>query len=235
MSLAPSFRIACGLVLAAAGLAILPVSSGSATLIHVYDLNGSLADGLGGPALLSDGGILGPTSYSFGPNQGLTLAGGLPNPGVYTIELTCRLSTVTGYRKLIDYENLTLDAGLYTLTGTLNFYPIATSTIVRILPDQMACITLTRDASGVLTGYVDAFQIWSVADPSNLGVVGPAANVLRFFEDDFVTSQLEASAGVVDRIRVWDGPLTASEVADACFGVTPTHQRTWGALKQLYR
>ena len=235
MSLAPSFRIACGLALVAAGLATLPVSSGSATLIHVYDLNGSLADGLGGPALLSDGGALGLTSYSFAPNQGLRLAGGLPNPGVYTIELTCQISNTAGYRKLIDYQNLTADDGLYNLNGTLNFYPIANTTIVRILPDQMACITLTRDASGVLTGYVDAFQTWSVADPSNLGVVGPAADVLRFFEDDFVTSQVEASAGVVDRIRIWDGPLTASEVADACFGATPTRHRTWGALKQLYR
>ena len=37
---------------------------------------------------------------------------------------------------------------------------------------------------------------------------------MQFFKDDFATGQGEASAGEVDRIMVWDGALTAGEVAD---------------------
>lgn len=40
----------------------------------VYDLNGTLAEANGGPALVAHGGTLGPTGYAFGPNTGLSVS-----------------------------------------------------------------------------------------------------------------------------------------------------------------
>ena len=52
-----------------------PITGVTQGLIHDYELNGSFADALGGPSLTPNGGTLNATNYTFGPNQGLTLAG----------------------------------------------------------------------------------------------------------------------------------------------------------------
>ena len=98
-----------------AGVTLLLASSGlyAATVTHIYDLNGSLADGLGGPALVSQGGTLNPTNYSFGPNQGLALNNGFVNPADYSIEMIFNISATNLWRKLIDFKDLALDSGLY--------------------------------------------------------------------------------------------------------------------------
>ena len=49
----------------------------AASVAHIYELNGSLADSLGGPALSAAGGTLNATNYSFAANQGLSLQNGL--------------------------------------------------------------------------------------------------------------------------------------------------------------
>ncbi len=68
-------------VFSGAALHLKPLAGAAApNLIHTYDLNGSLADALGGPALVANGGTLNATNYSFGPNQGLTLTGALAEP-----------------------------------------------------------------------------------------------------------------------------------------------------------
>src|SRR5439155_4734808 len=47
-------------------------------LIHDYELNNSFADALGGPDVIPNGGSLTPSTYVFGPNEGLTLSNALP-------------------------------------------------------------------------------------------------------------------------------------------------------------
>jgi len=71
--------------LALAALAMLSSSPADAGLIHDYQLNGSLADALGGPALVDLGGTLGADRFSFANNLGLRLTAGLPNPDNYSI------------------------------------------------------------------------------------------------------------------------------------------------------
>lgn len=93
---------------------------------HVYNLNGSYADANGGPSLTGDGGALGATGYTFGPNQGLSLLNAT-NGSVYHIDLLFQLTDVTGYRKLIDFNDKVNDSGLYILNGNLNFYPTTTA------------------------------------------------------------------------------------------------------------
>src|SRR4051812_22087216 len=62
----------------------------SVTPAHLYDLNGNLKDALGGPALVSGGGALSSTGYTFGVKQGLTLSNGV-NAGTYSIEMVFKL------------------------------------------------------------------------------------------------------------------------------------------------
>jgi hypothetical protein len=55
---------------------MLPAAASSARAdTFTYELNGSFAESNGGPSLDSYGGMLGPTGYSFGIQQGLSLSG----------------------------------------------------------------------------------------------------------------------------------------------------------------
>ena len=173
---------------------------------HVYDLNGSYADANGGPSLTGDGGTLGATGYTFAPNQGLSVLNAI-NSSVYHIDLTFQLTDVSGYRKLIDFNDKANDAGLYILNGNLNFYPTSTGT-TPVAMNQLTDVVLDRDATGQLTGFVNGVQQFSFADTSNLGVFSAPNNVIHFFEDDNYSGQREASGGFVDRISI-DSPNAA--------------------------
>ena len=105
-TICPRAMIATLLVLASADAPCL------AGIIHDYELNGSYADSLGGPALAPAGGTLNATNYSFGANQGLSLSSwltGSATSGNYSIETTFNFSTLSGFRKIIDFKDLTSD------------------------------------------------------------------------------------------------------------------------------
>jgi len=196
----------------AAGVLVLATSAAlAATPIHFYELNGSYSDAYGGPAITPNGGVLNLTNYSFAANQGLSLSNALPS-SVYTIDTMFSFALTTGYRKIIDFSNLTADAGLYNLTGALEFYPVVAGGVT-IIPNQMQRVTLTRDNAGLVNGYVNGVLQISFTD-STLAVFGQANTIGKFFIDDFTTSQGEASAGVVDYIAVYNTALAAAEVAN---------------------
>jgi hypothetical protein len=54
-------------------LALCAAFDAGATMIHDYELNGSLTDTLGGASLTAHGGTLDASGYRFGYNQGLAL------------------------------------------------------------------------------------------------------------------------------------------------------------------
>src|SRR5262249_14654707 len=81
---------------------------------HSAQLRGSLADTLGGPALMADGGTLSGSGYAFSNNHGLLLAGGLANTSTYSVVMSLQLATMFPYyKKLIDFQQRTQDVGLY--------------------------------------------------------------------------------------------------------------------------
>ena len=185
----------------------------AATLLHDYQLNGTFADALGGPALVSQGGTLNATNYSFGQNQGLSLSNGLTNNNNYSIEMVFQFSTLSGYRKILDFNNLTLDAGFYALGTAINFYPVTTGAVGALAANVTADVVLTRDgATGVVTGYVNGLQQITFNDTSNLAVFSATNNIIQFFHDDNATGGGESSAGIVDSICVYNGALSAAEV-----------------------
>ncbi len=186
-------------------------------LVHQYDLNGNLLDSLGGPALVSLGGSLAstPGRYDFGANQGLQLTGGLSNPaGDWSIDFRASYSSLTGtWKKLIDFTNLVSDTGLYfaNLGGNniLQFYNIANGT-TPVNTGTDYTIAFTRSSTGIISGFVNGAQQWSVNDTN--GFSATPGNILTFFTDDFATNQSEARPGSVDFIRIYSGLLSADDV-----------------------
>jgi len=89
-----------------------------------YELNGSLTDEHGGPALVGHGGTIGPSSYTFGPNEGLSLEAALGDS--YTIEIRFRLHGARlgtfEWAKLIDFGDRNSDAGFYVYEDSLQIY-----------------------------------------------------------------------------------------------------------------
>lgn len=211
------------LVLAAAVIAAVPQAQ--ASLLRNYDLNGSLADSLGGNALTANGGVLGATGYTFGANQGLTLTGtGLANLGEYSIEMRVKLDSLRAFSgsrwiKLIDFKNLTSDDGLYSFdtdgnpNGTIvQFYPIG-GTLDSFTPNQFANVVITRDGTTkqVVT-YVEGFGQFSFTDFSDRAVF--SNNIIHFMRDDAATGFGEAGSGSLDYIRIYGNALTATEVSN---------------------
>jgi len=185
-----------------------------AALTHDYRLDGSFTDDLGGPALVPAGGTLNPTNYSFGPNQGLSLSNGLIDSANYSIEMIFNLSDES---KFLDFKDLGSDNGIYNYNDKLEFYP---GPIGRQIGQPGAIpagtdvhLVVTRDSSSNrFVGYVDGVQQISFTDSSGDAIFSAASNIIQFFKDDVAFAD-PASAGVVNRIRIYDGVLTPSEVA----------------------
>ena len=180
-------------------------------LIHNYELDSSFADSLGGPSLVANGGTINATDYSFGPNQGLTLSNAFPNPANYSILVDFSLSTLSGYRRLVDFKNGTSDNGLYNLNSALNFYPITTGAAV-FAPDVPVRLILTRNsATDLFTGYINGSQQISFTDGGHLSVFDASNVIMKLFIDDNLVGN-EASAGRVSKIAIYDSPLTPTQV-----------------------
>lgn len=189
------------------GVALLTLSCGSAhaVLINSYDFNGDFSDSLSnGGALAPSGGVVGSGQYTFNGNQGLRLTSALPSTTDYAVEMRLRVTdSVSGFNKLIDFQDLTSDIGLYVLNGAIDFYTVGPAAGSITLGTDFT-LGLARSA-GVMTVYLNGSQLFSVADS---GQAVPVSNILNFFEDDFATGQNEAFAGVVDFIRIHNDAST---------------------------
>lgn len=179
-----------------------------AALIHQYELNGSLNDRLGGAALVSGGGKLGPGGYAFTDNQGLSLQYALG--AVYSIDMVYQFNQNSSYQRVIDFHYPTnSDSGLYTRANTYRFYPYQDRDGGKVIDKQDTRLTLTRDASSTLSLYVDGALAFSFTD--SVGYADLTGRLVTFFRDDSYGSEMPT--GKVDFIRVYDNALSATEVA----------------------
>ena len=189
-----------------------------------YRFENSLADSVGAATELSaigadatgfiDEAVLGQTRpvLTFDRGSGLALTPASVVIGSeYTIELVFRFDRLDGWAKIVDFNDATEDCGLYSLDGRMDFWPITTGFGAALEADSYAHVVLTRDATDTVVAYVNGARQLSFHDTGDIAVID-ANDTLRLFSDDTVTSN-EDSAGAVSRIRLYDGPLTASEVA----------------------
>lgn len=202
--------------------AMLALGGSASAANHLYNFNGTFSDALGGADMVGAGGALGATSYTFGKNEGLSLGEQLGS--VYTIDMVMSFDTHSGWQKIIDFKDRTADNGLYTSGNKWDFYNIGT--MGDTPADGVAArVTLTRDASSLVSLYVNGALAGSFVDSGNIATFeGKSAN---FFIDDLTNSKPEAAAGNVDYIATFDRALTAAEVAS---GVSPVPEPATGAM-----
>lgn len=187
-----------------------------ASLIHQYELNGTLADSLGGKSLVAHpNGQLGPSGYAFGANQGLRLDEKLG--GVYTIDMEFRfdkLNTGNQWNRIFNGNGASSDYGLYTYGTKFNLYNYGKQG-GNLQLREYTRLTVTRDANKVFNVYQEGELVLNVLDTSNWANF--SANSAYFFIDN----GSEAATGAVNFIRIYNHAMTALEVAEATAAEVP--------------
>lgn len=220
---ATAFTLTC-VVLVSLGVVLAPAAS--AAVVADYRFQGTLASSTPGAGPLTELGEV-PTAFNtervngasrrvlqFACNAGVQAPiGNLPNDS-YSIAVLFRFADTAGYNRIVDFKNGVGDNGLYVLGGALNFYPLITGPTVQFEEGRYSQVVLTRTAAGSVTGYVDGVEAFTFDDAGGLAVIDDA-DVLRFFRDNDGGGgpTTEASSGGVARIRLFDTPLSAAEVA----------------------
>jgi len=194
-------------------------------LVHEYDFNGNLLDSVGStPIQNNNGGTVGAGVFSFGPNQGPTLAAESSLASSYSIGLEFKLNlnsdgtsvetSPNGWVSILNLSNLVYDSNnQYLFYGKPTFYNISSGSgvIPNNTPVQML---LTWDGTNYKS-YLNGSLQDSFSTPGAASAVVVSGNaIFQFFQDDHHTST-EATSGSVSQIRVWDGALTGGAVASA--------------------
>ena len=157
------------------------------------------------------------TVLTFPRDNGVALApttGVLLNNGIYTVAIYARWADVSGFKRILDFKNGTTDYGFYIYNGALNLYPYVSTPTQAVFANTYATVVLTRDATGLVKGYVDGVLEFSYDDSSTQVALIDTNNVLRFFQDNTSGGATgEDGPGAVSRIRIFDVALTAQQVA----------------------
>ena len=203
MVLVVAVGVAC--ILTAVALWASSVSASTATLVHLYNLGGNLDDSIGTLPLSANGGSLttAPGRFTVGQSQGLSLTGGLTDTSDYSIVLIVESDQLSGFEKMIDFQNFASPLGLYSLNDMLVFFNLTARGPSQLFPNTDFHVALTRDSvTSTTAGYVDGVRQWTFSDTANDAL--PLNNILNFFQSSF--------AGSVDCIAIFDGPLTGIEI-----------------------
>ena len=187
-----------------------------ADIIHNYEFSGNLSDSIGGVTLIPDGGTVTSSEYQFLANQGLALQSPRALKS-YTLAMRFRFSDVSDFRKAVDFKNLASDFGLYVNSASLDFYPdTGAGPGGAFAANVFSVLALTRnDSTKNVIGYVNGIKQWEFTDNGEVAVpvFTSGVSTFQFFKDDVLTGGLEASAGAVDWIKVYDAPLSMADIA----------------------
>jgi hypothetical protein len=187
-------------------------SAQAASISHLYELNNSLADSKGGQSLVSNGGTVSASGYAFDADEGPSLSNSV-NSTNYSILMDFSLSQLDGYRKIIDFKDRTSDNGLYNYEKQLSFYP-GTTGGNSFTVDTPVRLILTRNSStSTVAGYVNGMLKMSFTDLSNLATFSEPNSIMHFFRDDTARSG-EASGGLLTKLAIYDGALSAQDASD---------------------
>jgi hypothetical protein len=214
---------------------LLSISAANAALIKSYDFNGDLSDTLGnGLDLVASGGSVGSGRYSFDHNQGLSLTSALTDTADYGIEIRFQGNDFGDFHKVIDFQGLASEFGLYIGDYAVYFWDSSiwgAGSITNSIEDFT--LGLSR-SGGLFEFFLDGVSIpndppadggppYIPEDPSGIGI--SEFNILNFFEDDLAgDNQDESFAGSVDWIRIHDD---SSTFGDEPISAVPVPAALW--------
>jgi hypothetical protein len=180
-----------GALILASGL----FASSANAVTYTFDLNGTYqSNEVPWVSLTPMSGTLGPTGYTFGANQGLRFQAALLGTN-YSIETRFRFDTTSGFRRIIDFNDLLGDRGLYNKNSDLAFYDVTEGSSALITDGTDVTVRLTR-GSNFVTGYVNGISQFGFGDGGGLATA--TGLWLTFFADNGG----EASSGFADSIRI---------------------------------
>lgn len=201
------------LVSLAAGITLF--STAAQAQIHAYEFTTGLGDSVAGGATLTPSVSPGnPTAaytvtggnYVFDTGAGLYLGSQLPG-SVYTITMRVAFDSISGYRKLVSFGNISTDLGLYDLSGGLSLFNVAVSPVnTDFVAGQFSDVQISRNAAGIVSGYVNGV-LRITYDDSATGYYTPTSGGTTsgfwFLRDDTAQNG-EQSSGQADYIRIYD-------------------------------
>lgn len=210
-------------ILLLAAVVVSPLRLASAQT-HVFNLNGTLADELGGPSLVAEGGTLTDAGYTFAANQGLTLSNvfhsGVNANDPWSIVLHYSLEDLSAFAKVIDFHNLSStcfsfhfsDCGFFNGNWTHADQPVwyanAYGQEGAYAENVMGTTVFERNSVGTVKVYVNGVLQFTDGDNAHQQAVFYGAdNIARFFEDPGT----QASGGFVDYIATYDYALSGDE------------------------
>lgn len=206
----------------------------AATSVATYQFNDTLdSDELGPPSLsevdpltlanFADDTVFGVNRhvYEFGGNAGdpaeqggLSLdTTGLVSTTDYSVEMVFKFFDMQDqWRRIIDVQGRSQDNGFYVEPANLLYvYPVGGGTN-NYVNNAYHHVVLTV-SGGAVAAYLDGQQELALA--TNVMDIDNVDDLMNFFVDNNVgTAQAEYSGGRVALIRLFDGELTAGEVAD---------------------
>jgi len=162
--------------------------------------------------------------YNFDKGCGLVFSDSATNllsSGSYTIELYFRLDTITGYKKLVDFDSLGADAGFYNQNGKLVMYNKLTNTDSTIGAGKFEYAAITRDGSTKdMYIYHNNKVIGMLNDNTDQYIYG-AEKLLVFFRDDNGTGG-EQSSGSVAMIHISNFVMDSTTIKNNYNGLGTT-------------
>jgi hypothetical protein len=199
-----------------AGNVLVPVSNATGTIVSNGPdfINGSfVTESISAAACASTPSV---RAWSFLDKSGLYYPNAAPTivTGSYTISMLMRYDPMdSGYARLIDFSNSTLDTGIYKLGNEVSFYPVGTFAAGSFVQGQDVFVTITRDAGTHLVSlYINGEPSGTYTDTGNL--YAPSATVVYFLMDNTTGSAniVETDPGTIAYLQIRDVPITAEEV-----------------------
>jgi hypothetical protein len=176
-------------------------------------------------------------AWSFPTSAGLRHDNDAPTvvTGSYSISMLMRFDPMdSGYARLIDFSNSTLDTGIYKLGDGVSFYPVGTYAAGSFVSGQDVFVTITRDAATQLVSlYINGVPSGTYTDTGNL--YAPSATVLYLLMDNTTgpAAISETDAGTIAYLQLRDTPMTPGEVvaslSSICDVVSATTTTVQGA------
>ncbi|CAN1493247.1 Gliding motility-associated, C-terminal domain [Flavobacteriaceae bacterium] len=211
-------------------------------LVHNFEFNGNLNDSQPtGKVLTIPVDCI--NSFGVNPNQwnwtatrspggGLFLAtANLPNPENYTLALDFSFSDVSGKRKILSFGDFFENKGVYFLSGGIDqvngdiygFGTLSPNTFYKLILTRNAT---TKELKTYIIGPSGVLQLLgSLTDTNNDAVpVNISVNNrdFTFFLDDASTNTEYTPSGSVRFIKIWDAPLSESQITTLFPSPLPT-------------